>query len=189
MRQVIFAVSLLGAFLAGMGFLSNWWTGRFETNYGPTIHLLTKVYGAAAVIFSAAALAMTMLAFRGNRAIARPARGSSHIGLAMIAFAWIYPHFLEGTVVRYLYAAPVGLIPCPTLALAIGFALLGGGLGARAWNVTLASVGLFYGLFGVLRLGVLPDVAHIVGATALFLSGYRIRLGNTSGPAALTAAR
>ena len=57
MRQVIFAVSLLGAFLAGMGFLSNWWTGRFETNYGPTIHLLTKVYGAAAVIFSAAALA------------------------------------------------------------------------------------------------------------------------------------
>ena len=57
MRQIILAGSLLGAFLATLGFISNWWTGRFETNYGPTIHLLTKVYGGAAVVFSAAALA------------------------------------------------------------------------------------------------------------------------------------
>jgi hypothetical protein len=55
-RQVILAVSVIGAFLATLGFISNWWTGRFETNYGPTLHLLTRVYGVAAVVFVAAAL-------------------------------------------------------------------------------------------------------------------------------------
>ena len=39
-----------------------------------------------------------------------------------------------------------------TLAVAIGFALLGNGLGSRAWALTLAAVALSYGLFGVLRL-------------------------------------
>ncbi len=57
MRQVILAGSILGAFLATLGFISNWWTGHFETNYGPTLRLLTKVYGAAAVVFVAVALA------------------------------------------------------------------------------------------------------------------------------------
>ena len=38
-----------------------------------------------------------------------------------------------------LYASPVGLVPCPTLAVAIGFALLGNGLGPRVWSLTLGS--------------------------------------------------
>jgi len=86
----------------------------------------------------------------------------------MIAFATFYPHFLsDRTPVAYLYAAPTGVIPCPTLSLVIGFALLGGGLRAPVWSSVLAAVGLFYGLFGVARLGVQLDVALIAGAATL----------------------
>jgi hypothetical protein len=66
-----------------------------------------------------------------------------------------------------LYASPVGLVPCPTLAVAIGFALVGNGLGSRVWSLTLAALGLFYGLFGVLRLTVLLDIGLVGGALAL----------------------
>ena len=87
----------------------------------------------------------------------------------------VYPHFFGISYplpwvfgpLAYLYAAPTGLIPCPTLSLVIGFALLGGGLGSRAWSISLAAVGLFYGLFGVMRLRVYWDIPLIFGAAAL----------------------
>ena len=50
-------------------------------------------------------------------------------GAAMFLFGWAYPHFLEtDSFVRYLYAAPTGLIPCPTLSIAIGLVLVLNGL-------------------------------------------------------------
>lgn len=120
------------------------------------------------LVFAASALLLTALAMSGDR---RPVSGGSAwargIGVAMLAFGWLYPHFLEGQATAYLYASPVGLVPCPTLAIAIGFALLGNGLGSRVWSLTLAAVGLFYGLFGVLRLGVFLDIGLVSGAIAL----------------------
>jgi hypothetical protein len=89
-------------------------------------------------------------------------------GAAMVAFAWSYPHFLESRPPAvYFVAAPMGVIPCPTLSLVIGFTLLFGGLGSRAWSVALVAAGAFYGLFGVARLGVWLDVALVAGAGAL----------------------
>jgi len=97
------------------------------------------------------------------------------LGFAMIAFGWVYPHFLEtGAWLRYLYAAPTGLVPCPTLSVVVGFALLAGGLDSRVASLTLAALGLFYGLFGVFGLGVYLDAALIVGAAALATMGFRI---------------
>jgi hypothetical protein len=120
------------------------------------------------LVFAASALVLTALAMSGDR---RPAsRGSAWtrgIGVATIAFGWVYPHFLQGHATAYLYASPVGLVPCPTLAVAIGFALVGNGLGSRVWSLTLAAFGLFYGLFGVLRLSVLLDIGLVGGALAL----------------------
>ena len=120
------------------------------------------------MVFAARTLALTALAMSGDR---RPVWSGSAwtrgIGVATIAFGWIYPHFLEGHPAFYLYAAPVGLVPCPTLAVAIGFALIGNGLGSRVWSLTLAAIGLFYGVFGVLRLGVLLDIGLVGGALAL----------------------
>jgi hypothetical protein len=128
------------------------------------------------VMFVAGSVAFVSLARLGDR---RPvARGRSWafaVGVAMIAFGWCYPHFLQGHPAAYLLAAPLGLIPCPSLSLATGFALLAGGLGARAWTVTLGALGLFYGLFGVLRLGVFLDVGLVGGAIVLFATSIRCR--------------
>jgi hypothetical protein len=104
--------------------------------------------------------------------VQRASNPAALIGLAAVAFGWVYPHFLEGgSSVRYLYAAPTGLVPCPTLSAVVGFALLAGGLGSRAWSLMLAAIGLFYGLFGTLRLGVFLDIGLIIGATALAVVG------------------
>lgn len=136
------------------------------------------------MVSAASAIALTALAVGGDRrSVSRGPWSISAIGVATIAFAWVYPHFLDAHRTAYLYAAPVGLLPCPTLAAAIGFALLGNGLGVRAWSLTLAAVGLFYGLFGVLRLGVLLDVGLIGGATALVTTAFplpRVRRTGTT---------
>ena len=101
-------------------------------------------------------------------------------GAVMIAFAWLYPHFLDARpAATYLYAAPMGLIPCPTLALVIGFTLLSGGLASRAWSFTLAAAGLFYGFFGFFRLRVGLDFVLVAGALALLVSPFRLRRART----------
>ena len=115
----------------------------------------------------------------------RASNPAALIGLATVAFGWVYPHFLEGgSAVRYLYAAPTGLVPCPTLSVVVGFALLAGGLGSRAWSLMLAAIALFYGLFGTIRLGVYLDVGLVVGATTLSVVGLqagRVRQSGSGG--------
>jgi hypothetical protein len=92
------------------------------------------------------------------------------IGILMIIFALSYPHFLESdSFIKYLYASPAGLIPCPTLSLLIGFALIYNGLGSNALTISLVIYGLFYGLFGVFRLGVTLDIGLIIGAISLLI--------------------
>jgi hypothetical protein len=88
-------------------------------------------------------------------------------GALMFVFGWVYPHFLDTfPVFAYLYAAPTGLVPCPTLSIVIGLALIAGGLDSRLWTSVLAATGLFYGLFGALRLGVTIDIVLLLGALA-----------------------
>jgi hypothetical protein len=117
--------------------------------------------------------------------IQRASNPAALVGLAMVVFGWVYPHFLEGgSAVRYLYAAPTGLVPCPTLSVVIGFALLVGGLGSRGWSLILAAIALFYGLFGTLRLGVYLDIGLVVGATTLSVVGLqagRVRQSGSGG--------
>lgn len=89
-------------------------------------------------------------------------------GAVLVAFAWIYPHFLDDLPpTTYLWAAPMGVIPCPTLSLVIGLALVFDAFESRSWSLVLAGVGLFYGIFGAARLGVVLDVVLIGGASAL----------------------
>jgi hypothetical protein len=128
-------------------------------------------------ILGALSLALVLLALRlGPGQGVRTFAAAKPAGILMIVFGALYPHFLQrGTPLAYLYAAPTGLIPCPTLSLVIGFALLAGGLGSRAWSLVLASVGVFYGLFGVARLRVYLDVPLILGAAALLTLATRQR--------------
>lgn len=94
-------------------------------------------------------------------------------GFILVLFGLFYPHFLEEkNFLHYLYKAPSGLIPCPTLSLAIGITLLFHGFHHRKWMWYFSCIGLFYGVFGVMRLGVILDVFLIAGA--LLLLGYSI---------------
>lgn len=126
------------------------------------------------ILLAALAFVLVATAWRFDRTpVQVGSRPLASIGAAMLAFGLFYPHFLQGSPAKYLLAAPTGLIPCPTLSLVIGFTLAGGRFGSRAWSLTLALVGLFYGLFGVLRLGVRLDVGLVAGAGALLLAGLR----------------
>ena len=95
--------------------------------------------------------------------------GASWTGVAviMLGFGWAYPQFLpEGSWIRYAYAAPLGTIPCPTLAAAAGLVLLTGNL-PRAILLIVAGASLFYGTFGAVYLGVSVDWLLAAGGLAL----------------------
>lgn len=120
-------------------------------------------------IFALAALGSVVLAARGNtHAVRLGSRTSVALGLALFLYAWLYPHFVVApSPLTCLYAAPLGVIPCPTLSLLVAAALVGRGLVAGAWCVALALLAAFYALFGMLRLGVALDVGLLIGALAL----------------------
>jgi hypothetical protein len=92
-------------------------------------------------------------------------------GLLSLAFGLFYPEFLNtNSPVEFAYASPAGLIPCPTLAILAGFALLYRGLGSSLWAVTVATSGIFYGLFGVFYLGMYLDWFLVACSSILLLN-------------------
>ena len=92
------------------------------------------------------------------------------LGIVMFAFGWTYPHFLETEALwPYLYSAPTGLIPCPTLSIVIGLALIVRGLDQVLWPALLGIAGAFYGFFGAIRLGVSIDGVLIFGSVCLLV--------------------
>jgi hypothetical protein len=89
-------------------------------------------------------------------------------GTVLLAFGFVYPHFLEThSWTEYAYAAPLGIVPCPTLSAAIGTTLLLGLFRSTPWAILLTVAGLLYGAIGVVRLGVTIDVGLLVGAAVL----------------------
>jgi hypothetical protein len=90
------------------------------------------------------------------------------LGALLVAFGWTYPHFLTADHwTAYTYAAPLGLLPCPTLSAVIGFTLVLGMLRSKMWSMTLAAAGFAYGAIGVFTLGVTLDYGLLAGATIL----------------------
>ncbi len=121
-------------------------------------------------VFAVLALLLGFVALREPDTRCIPKMWLRYAGFPVLVFGLVYPHFVEvSSPAAYLYAAPVGLIPCPTLAMVIGFTLLLGPPG-RAYGWILAVAGLFYGVFGVLRLGVWLDLGLIIGASLLALA-------------------
>ena len=92
----------------------------------------------------------------------------STLGSMLVAFGWGYPHFL-GTDrwMTYAYAAPLGVLPCPTLSAVIGATLILGLLGSAVWSITLAAAGLMYGTVGVFVLDVQLDSGLLAGTLVL----------------------
>jgi hypothetical protein len=91
-------------------------------------------------------------------------------GILMVVFGLVYPHFISAdSFLKYFYTSPVGLIPCPTLSILIGFLLLYNGFGSQSITITFIAFGLFYGIFGVLKLAVYLDVFLILGSITLLV--------------------
>jgi len=90
------------------------------------------------------------------------------LGMVFVAFGWVYPHFLATSHWSgYLIAAPLGLLPCPTLSAIIGLTLIVSGLESVAWSVTLAGAAILYSAIGVIRLWVAIDIVLFAGAATL----------------------
>jgi hypothetical protein len=112
-------------------------------------------------------------------------------GALMFIFGWAYPHFLDASsYLVYVYSAPTGLIPCPTLSIIIGSTLIVDGLGSRAWSLVLGATGIFYGAFGAFVLGVTLDLVLLICAallTGMVLVSGSGRLGQSDMATALKA--
>jgi len=124
--------------------------------------------------FGLLAVGLVLGRLGGSGTGARPVALSQGAGAVLVAFGWLYPHFLESrSALVYAVAAPTGLIPCPTLAVMVGFALLAPRLFSNAFAAVLAGYGVFYGAFGVWRLGVRLDVWLLAGAAVLAVQTWR----------------
>jgi hypothetical protein len=142
-----------------------------------TVALVAVAYGNPfnAIMFAGLAIAQTVLARRSSsRPVRRGAVPFVAIAVVLIAIGWTYPHFLaHESDWMYLYSAPVGVLPCPTLYVVIGLALLGAGVGSRLGNTVLVAAGLGYGVIGLGQLHVWLDAGLIVGALALAVLAWR----------------
>lgn len=94
-------------------------------------------------------------------------------GAALILFGAWYPHFTTAPWYEAIFTSPIGLLPCPTLAVVAGFTLLAGGFGSRAFPAVLAVWTTLYATFGALRLGVQLDLGLFVAAFGLGLLAIR----------------
>ncbi len=121
-------------------------------------------------VFLLASIISFTTAFKINEhPISGGMRWSSVSGSLLILFGLVYPEFLHAySPLEYIYASPVGLIPCPTLSVITGFALIFFNNESRLWMLLLFTVGLFYGIFGLFRLHVIPDTIMLVGSLILF---------------------
>lgn len=128
-----------------------------------------------AIVIGATALALGVTGARAPEGSLSSTRRPVFVaGVLTLAFAWVYPHFLEGQPTwLYIVAAPMGLVPCPSLALVLGVGLCAGGFSSRAWSVIAGAVGIFYGLFGALRLGVWLDLPLVAAAVLTLLTARR----------------
>lgn len=135
-------------------------------------------------VFAGLAMALALVAaLRKDRGpVQLGPRWSQLVGGAMITIGLTYPHFLVNQPpLEYLLAAPLGLIPCPTLAAVSGLALLWRGLGNRPWSEILALAAGCYAIFGSVRLGVWIDVALLAGAMALIVVTRECRQADEAG--------
>lgn len=130
-------------------------------------------------VFAVLAGGLAGAAARLSKAHVRRAAGWVVPGTMLVAFGWVYPHFLNtDSWSPYSYAAPFGLLPCPTLSVVIGVTLIFRDLDSTPWNVSLIAAGLLYGALGVFMLGVGLDVGLLTGA-AMHAAAFASRTGRS----------
>lgn len=133
-------------------------------------------------LFALVAIVLAIVAarLRGGRVWLSPLPLLLAGGL-LFAFGWLYPHFTSAdSIVAYLYATPLGLIPCPTLSAIVGLTLIWRGLGSVAWSSVVGLAGIFYGSYGAAVLGVSIDWGLAAGSICALLMPFILRSDRNS---------
>lgn len=93
------------------------------------------------------------------------------VGVGAFVYGWTYSHFAAGSWHQLAWASPIGIVPCPTLAILGGAAIVTGGFGSRWLLGILAAWTTFYATYGTLVLGVWLDLGLFVIALTLAMLG------------------
>jgi hypothetical protein len=149
-----------------------------------SVGLVALIYGNVFNAASFLVLALLLGVLGDGLAPARAQLRGSWLGAALIAYGVVYPHFVAGAWYRALVMAPIGVVPCPTLALVCGVTLVAGGFSSRAIPLALGVWTAFYALFGVTVLGVGIDVGLLAGALGMFALLRTARTGDRHSSAA-----
>jgi HAMP domain-containing protein len=90
------------------------------------------------------------------------------LGVVGLCFGFWYLHWVEAPVLlNALLYSPVGIINCPTMLTVCAFLCLSGGSRPVTLDAVVGIVTLYFGFFGVFKLGATVDVVLI--ACALFV--------------------
>jgi len=121
------------------------------------------------IVFGALAITLARATVRSPGAAAQiESLGRALPGAALVVFGWTYPHFVStDSWTEYAYAAPLGLIPCPTLSVVVGLTMLVHAAWTSAWTLPLIIVAFAYGIVGLFALHVALDVVLVAGALVL----------------------
>ncbi|MCD4741990.1 MAG: hypothetical protein K8R67_05865 [Desulfobacteraceae bacterium] len=90
------------------------------------------------------------------------------IGFVAIVFGFYYLHWVEEPLfLNALIYSPLGIVNCPTMVAFCGFLCLLKKPGSIFLEFFVASVTLYFGFFGIMRLGAYIDIVLII--TGMFL--------------------
>jgi len=90
-------------------------------------------------------------------------------GIVVLFLGLIYPHFLGPQFLVYLYAAPIGILPCPTLLIATGLSMIFVSGRSRKRLIVLLMLDILYGLMGVFWLHVYLDIILLIASAGLLV--------------------
>lgn len=125
-------------------------------------------------VFALAGAVLGVVGIRLERGDARP--GSFKWlapGALLFLFGWSYPHFLATeSLFNYVYAAPLGLIPCPTLSIVLAVTLMARGLDSLLWSSIAGALSILYGVFGAMILRVSIDWILLCGGIAVLVMAW-----------------
>jgi len=89
-------------------------------------------------------------------------------GVFGLVFGFWYLHWVESPVwLNALFASPLGVVNCPTMVTVCGFLCLSEKPRSALLEAAVGSVTLYFGFFGIFRLGAYVDVVLVL--CALFL--------------------
>jgi hypothetical protein len=84
-------------------------------------------------------------------------------GILGLAFGFWYLHWVESPIwLNALLYSPLGVVNCPTMATICGFLCLSREPRSAVLEATVALITLYFGFFGIFRLGAYVDVSLIL---------------------------